>query len=61
MRFLSTPGVNNAKVWALDDFSMKVQGVPEPSSIALAGTALVSVIVLGFCRQLTTPQGRQTP
>ena len=51
MRFLSTPGVNNAKVWALDDFSMKVQGVPEPSSLALLGTALMALTVLGYRRR----------
>ena len=42
MRFVSTAGVNNAKVWALDDFTMQV---PEPSSAfmclaASAGTFL---------------------
>jgi hypothetical protein len=33
MRFLSAPGINNAKVWALDDFTM--MGVPEPSTCLL--------------------------
>ncbi len=36
LRFLSAPGVSNYKVWALDDFTMKVNPVPEPSSVVLA-------------------------
>ncbi len=43
MRFLSTPGVNNAKIWALDDFGMSVQAVPEPSAIALAAFGLIGL------------------
>jgi hypothetical protein len=35
MRFLSAPGINNAKVWALDDFSMMVGPIPEPSTCLL--------------------------
>lgn len=42
MRFLSTPGVNNAKIWALDDFVMSVQNVPEPSTFSL-----LAVVVSG--------------
>ncbi len=36
MRFLSAPGVNNDKVWALDDFTMSV---PEPSAMMLASVS----------------------
>jgi PEP-CTERM motif len=44
MRFLSTPGVNNAKVWALDDFAMSVDSrkVPEP------GTGLLALSAVGL-------------
>ncbi|HEY6563069.1 MAG TPA: hypothetical protein VIY86_01110, partial [Pirellulaceae bacterium] len=40
MRFLSTPGVTNAKVWSLDDFHIVV---PEPAS-----SAGLIVLVAGF-------------
>jgi hypothetical protein len=40
MRFLSAPGISNYKVWALDDFTMKVNPVPEPCSVALATLAV---------------------
>jgi hypothetical protein len=43
MRFRSAPGINNAKVWALDDFSMKVRIVPEPGGVALFGLALAGL------------------
>lgn len=33
MRFLSAPGINNGKVWALDDFTMMM--IPEPGSCLL--------------------------
>ena len=45
LRFLSAPGVNNAKVWALDDFTMMVRGVPEPSAMLLMATGLVGLFV----------------
>ena len=45
LRFLSAPGINNAKVWALDDFAMKVRGIPEPSAILLMATGLVGLLV----------------
>lgn len=35
LRFESTPGVNNAKIWSLDDFSMRARGIPEPTSVAI--------------------------
>jgi hypothetical protein len=35
LRFLSAPGISNYKVWALDDFAMKVRQVPEPSCCLL--------------------------
>lgn len=35
LRFESTAGVNNAKIWSLDDFTMGVKVVPEPTSVAL--------------------------
>lgn len=34
LRFLSTPGVNNAKIWSVDDFEMSVRTIPEPASLA---------------------------
>ena len=48
MRFLSTPGVNNAKIWALDDFGMTVRTIPEPSSIIFTAMGL-----LGLCLRRT--------
>ncbi len=45
MRFESTPGVNNAKIWSLDDFGMNVRPVPEPASasmVALLGIGALS-------------------
>ena len=45
MRFASTPGVNNAKIWSLDDFGMSVRPVPEPATLglmALGGAAFLS-------------------
>lgn len=46
LRFLSAPGVNNAKVWALDDFSMMLRAVPEPATATLLAIAssLLTVI-----------------
>ncbi len=35
LRFESTAGVNNAKIWSLDDFEMGVRVVPEPSTTLL--------------------------
>jgi hypothetical protein len=35
LRFESTAGINNAKIWSLDDFTVQV--VPEPTSLALLG------------------------
>lgn len=49
LRFLSAPGISNFKVWALDDFTMMVRGVPEPCSLALASLA-VGALALGRCR-----------
>ncbi len=40
MRFESTPGINNAKIWSLDDFGFNVRPVPEPASLALFGLGL---------------------
>jgi hypothetical protein len=51
MRFLSAPGDNNNKVWALDDFTM--MGVPEPSSFALAAFGLS---LLGMSRRQRSGQ-----
>jgi PEP-CTERM motif len=45
LRFLSAPGENNAKVWALDDFTMGVRVVPEPSSILLAAMSLAGILL----------------
>ena len=44
LRFLSAPGVSNYKVWALDDFAMKVQRVPEPSAMLLIATGLIGLV-----------------
>jgi hypothetical protein len=44
LRFLSAPGVNNNKVWALDDFTMGVVGIPEPSAIVLVGLSLAGLL-----------------
>ena len=44
LRFLSAPGVNNNKVWALDDFTMGVRVVPEPSAMFLAAMSLASLL-----------------
>lgn len=35
LRFESTAGVNNAKIWSLDDFSMSARGIPEPTAAML--------------------------
>ena len=43
MRFESTPGVNNAKIWSLDDFGIDVRPVPEPASLALLGLGLCAL------------------
>jgi len=51
IRFLSTPGVNNSKVWALDDFSMKVEAIPEPSSVVLMGAAFLAMTAFGYRRR----------
>jgi hypothetical protein len=45
MRFMSAPGINNDKVWALDDFTM--MGVPEPSCFAFAGFGLLTLGMFG--------------
>ncbi len=44
LRFLSAPGINNAKVWALDDFTMMVRQVPEPSAVLLMGLGLAAFL-----------------
>jgi hypothetical protein len=50
LRFLSAPGVSNYKVWALDDFAMKVQRVPEPGSCLLVVCGVVG-LALGSRRR----------
>lgn len=53
MRFLSTPGIINAKIWALDDFGMSVRGIPEPGSLALATSLVVGIMAWSrtkFCQ-----------
>jgi hypothetical protein len=40
MRFESTPGVNNAKIWSIDDAGMSIRPVPEPASLALFAMGL---------------------
>lgn len=45
LRFLSTPGDTNNKIWALDDFSMMVQGVPEPTSALLLIVGLGGIVL----------------
>jgi PEP-CTERM motif len=47
LRFLSAPGVNNAKVWALDDFTMGVQPAPEPSSWLLMASGVIGLALVG--------------
>lgn len=42
MRFLSTPGVNNAKIWAIDDFTMMT--VPEPTSCMLLAIGCAGLV-----------------
>lgn len=44
MRFVSTPGVTNSKIWALDDFSFRVEPIPEPASLSLLGVGLMGVV-----------------
>jgi len=44
MRFESTPGVNNAKIWSLDDFGMNVHPVPEPTSFALLTLGTIACV-----------------
>jgi hypothetical protein len=44
LRFLSAPGISNFKVWALDDFSMMVRGVPEPASGLLLAAGLGGIV-----------------
>jgi hypothetical protein len=51
MRFLSAPGVNNAKVWALDDFSMMVGKAPEPSTVLLVVTGAIGLFVPRWLRR----------
>ena len=41
--FRTSPGVNNAKLLALDDFSFTVVSVPEPGTITLAICALLAL------------------
>ncbi len=50
LQFESTPGVNNAKVWALDDFSMSVNRIPEPSTGLSAGI-ITGMLALGLVRR----------
>ena len=45
LRFLSAPGVSNYKVWALDDFTMSVQRVPEPSSSLLVASGMIGLVL----------------
>jgi hypothetical protein len=45
LRFLSAPGVSNYKVWALDDFTMSVQRVPEPSSSLLVVSGMIGLVL----------------
>ena len=45
MRFLSTPGVNNAKLWSLDDFGMSVRPIPEPATAVLLMCAALGGLV----------------
>lgn len=47
LRFESTPGVNNAKIWSLDDFEFQV--VPEPATLSIL--ALGSMVLLGRRKQ----------
>jgi hypothetical protein len=42
LRFESTPGVDNAKIWSLDVFGFQV--VPEPTTIALFGMGSLALI-----------------
>ena len=46
LRFLSAPGISNYKVWALDDFAMKVQRVPEPGAAALVFIAVGGLVLV---------------
>ncbi len=43
MRFESTAGVNNAKIWSLDDFGMDIRPVPEPASLTLFAMGLATL------------------
>ena len=51
LRFVSTPGVNNAKIWSLDDFEMGVRPIPEPTAGLLAVLGLSS-LAAGRTRRL---------
>ena len=49
MRFESTPGVNNSKIWSLDDFGFEVHQVPEPS---MAGLMCIGALAVSGSRTL---------
>ncbi len=44
LRFESTAGVNNAKIWSLDDFGFDVRQIPEPSSVVLMVGAVICTL-----------------
>jgi len=46
LRFESTAGVSNAKIWSLDDFVFDVQQVPEPTSVVLMISAAACALTL---------------
>lgn len=58
LRFLSAPGVSNYKVWALDDFAMKVLPVPEPGTAALGFAAIAG---LAFVRRRSDREAYVVP